>query len=99
MEKDKFDEHTSDKKKKRAYRTEYLANIFDIAQKPDEVWLGRENRNANSNDMQLSNYTMIKYYKDTSLVVSGKIEYGEFILKSWYLLRDPNKRRGLLIKK
>ena len=99
MERDDFDTHTTDKKKKRAYRAEYLPNIFEIAKNPDEVWLGRENRNANSTDMQLSNFTMIKYYKDTALVVSCKIEYGEYTLKSWYLLRDPNKRRGLLIKK
>ena len=99
MDRDAFDTHTTDKVKKRAFRTEYLPNIFEIAKNPDEVWLGRDVRNTNQKDMELSNYNLIKYYQDITIVVSFKQQGNEMYLKTWYVLRDSNKRRGLLIKK
>ena len=41
MDREAFDEHTTNRRKKRAYRAGLLDNIFDIALNPDEVWLGR----------------------------------------------------------
>ncbi len=99
MDKDDFDKHTSNTVKKRAFRTEYLNNIFEVAKNPDEVWLGQDNSNMQLKDMKLSNYNLIKYYKNTTLVVSVKLENEQCVFKTWYLLKDKNKRRGLLIKK
>ena len=101
MEKDDFDTHTTDKKKKRSHRVEFLENVFDVAQKPDEVWLGQEykDRDKRTDDYYLSNYILIKHYKDVSIAVVGKIENDEFVWKTWYPIKDKNKRRGLLIKK
>ncbi len=99
MNKDDFDNHTTNTVKKRAFRTEYLNNIFEVAKNPDEVWLGQDNSNMQLKDMKLSNYNLIKYYKNTTLVVSVKLENEQCVFKTWYLLKDKNKRRGLLIKK
>ena len=99
MEPDAFNEHTSDRLKKRAFRTKYLDCIFDVAMNPDEVWLGRDPRNKQQKDMALSNFNLIKYYHDTAIVVSLKLEGDEMKLKTWYVLRDSDKRRGLLIKR
>lgn len=99
MNKDDFDNHTTNTVKKRAFRTEYLNNIFEVAKNPDEVWLGQDNSNKQQKDMKLSNYNLIKYYKDTTLVVSVKLENEQCVFKTWYLLKDKNKRKGFLIKK
>lgn len=99
MDRKSFDEHTSDRKKKRAFRTKSLANIIDVAKNPDEVWLGQDHGNSQKADMALSNYNLVKYYKDTTLVVSLKLEKNEMRLKSWFVLRDSGKRRGLLIRR
>lgn len=99
MNKDDFDNHTTNTVKKRAFRTEYLNNIFEVAKNPDEVWLGQDKSNKQQKDMELSNYNLIKYYKDTILAVSFKLEKSEMKLKTWYVLKDAKKRRGLLIKK
>ena len=99
MDRASFDMHTTDKVKKRAFRTEYLPNIFEVAQKPDEVWLGRDSTNKQQKDMSLSNYTLIKYYKGSAIVVSCKIENDTLVFKTWYQLKDKNKRKGLLLKK
>jgi len=34
-----------------------------------------------------------------SIAVVGKIENDELVWKTWYPVKDKNKRRGLLIKK
>lgn len=101
MEKDDFDTHTTDKKKKRSHRVEFLENVRDVAQNPDEVWLGQEykDRNKRTDDYYLSNYILIKHYKNVSIAVVGKIENNELVWKTWYPVNDKNKRRGLLIKK
>lgn len=99
MDRKSFDEHTSDRKKKRAFRTKSLANLFDVVKNPDEVWLGRDQGNSQKTDMSLSNYNLIKYYKDTALAVSLKIEKNKMKLKTWFVLKDSGKRRGLLIKR
>lgn len=98
MDKLAYDVHTTDNLKKRAFRTSYLSNIFDIASNPDEIWLGRDTRNNQQKDMALSNYNLIKYYNDTTIVLSLKIEGDDMKLKTWYILKDSNKRRGLLVK-
>ncbi|MBR3571669.1 MAG: DUF935 family protein, partial [Bacteroidales bacterium] len=99
MDRTAFDIHTSDKKKKRAFRTNYLPNIFEIARKPDEVWLNQDQANKQQNDMKLSNYNYVKFYKDCTIVVSCKIENDACVFKTWYLLKDKTKRGGLLIKR
>ena len=47
----------------------------------------------------IDNYIMIKYYKDEAIAVAGKVDKSKLTLKSWYVLRDKNVRRRLLIKK
>lgn len=98
MERKDFDVHTTNNAKNRAFRTQYLNCIFEAASNPDEVWLGRDIRNK-KDDMLLSNYNMIKYYNDVAIVFSGKIESNKYVLKTWYILMNPKKRSGLLIRK
>ena len=42
---------------------------------------------------------LIKYYKGSAIVVSCKIENDTLMFKTWYQLKDKNKRKGLLLKK
>ena len=73
---------------------------------PDEVWLGRDHANIQSDDMKLTNYNMLKHYKDKTLVVSCKVEDDMFLFlfKTWFhvgetkIVRDKI-RSGLLIRK
>ena len=101
MNKDDFDNHTTNTVKKRAFRTEYLNNIFEVAKNPDEVWLGQEykDRNKQIDDYYLTNYSMIKFYRDTTLIVNCKLENNVMTFKTWYQLKDKRKRSGILIKK
>ena len=99
MGKEGFIAHASDKYKKRAFRTQYLNAIREVAAEPDEVWLGRERKDRINKVKALDNYVMIKYYKDEAIAVTGKVERAKLTLKSWYVLRDKAPRRGLLIRK
>ena len=99
MTKKAFTAHSTDIVKKRAFRTEFLNTIREVADAPDEVWLGRDRKDRNTHVRAVNNYIMIKYYKDEAIAVIGKVERAKLMLKSWYVLRDKNVRRGLLIKK
>lgn len=99
MTKKAFTAHSTDTVKKRAFRTEFLNTIREVADAPDEVWLGRDRKDRNTHVRAVNNYIMIKYYKDEAIAVIGKVERAKLMLKSWYVLRDKNVRRGLLIKK
>ena len=99
MTKKAFTAHSTDTVKKRAFRTEFLNTIREVADAPDEVWLGRDRKDRNTHVKAVNNYIMIKYYKDEAITVIGKVERAKLMLKSWYVLRDKNVRRGLLIKK
>lgn len=87
-----------------AARIQFLNEINDIAMNPDEVWLGRDHANIQSDDMKLTNYNMLKHYKDKTLVVSCKVEDDMFLFKTWFhvgeskIVRDKI-RSGLLIRK
>ena len=101
MDREAYVIHTTDNLKKRAFRLKHLPNVFEVASQPDEVWLGQEYKDKNKGDdnYYLSNYIMIKHYKDVSIAVVGKIENGELVWKTWYPVRDNNVRKGLLIRR
>ena len=99
MTKKAFAAHTTDMIKKRAFRTEFLDAIREVAAAPDEVWLARERKDRINKVKAIDNYVMIKYYKDEAIAVAGKVDKSKLTLKSWYVLKDKNARRGLLIRK
>lgn len=99
MTKKAFTVHSTDMVKKRGFRTEFLDAIREVAATPDEVWLGRERKDRINKVKAIDNYVMIKYYKDEAIAVAGKVDKSKLTLKSWYVLKDKNARRGLLIRK
>ena len=99
MGKKAFTIHSTDMVKKRRFRTEFLDAIREVAAAPDEVWLARERKDRINKVKAIDNYVMIKYYKDEAIAVAGKVDKSKLTLKSWYVLKDKNARRGLLIKK
>lgn len=99
MTKKDFDIHTSNIKKNRNFRIQYLNTIKEIAENPDEVWLNRD-INSKSNDIKnINNYIMIKYYKETPLAIVCKVENKKLIFKTWYELKNKSIRGGILLKK
>jgi SPP1 gp7 family putative phage head morphogenesis protein len=98
MEREGFDVHTTNLSKNRLFRTEYLNCIRDIAANPDEVWLNRDKNAKGNQQYALNNIVMIKYYKGMAIAVVAKIDGGGLTLKSWYVVRDKNVRKGLLLK-
>jgi len=99
MAKAAFVTHSTNAVKKRGFRTEFLNAIREVAASPDEVWLARERKDRINKVKAIDNYVMIKYYKDEALAVAGKVDKSKLTLKSWYVLKDKNARRGLLIRK
>ncbi len=99
MTKKAFITHTTDKIKKRAFRTEFLNAIKEIAAEPDEVWLGRELKDRKNKIKTINNHVMIKFYKDKTIAVVGKLEKSKLTLKTWYIVKDKFVRRGMLIRK
>lgn len=99
MSKKGFVAHSTNAVKKRAFRTEYLAAIKDVAANPDEVWLGREGKDRKNKVKAINNFIMVKFYKDVVLAVAGKVEKAKLTLKTWYVVRDKSVRRGLLLRK
>ena len=99
MAKKAFTIHSTDMVKKRRFRTEFLDAIREVAAAPDEVWLARERKDRINKVKAINNYVMIKYYKDEAIAVVGKVDKSKLTLKSWYVLKDKNARRGLLIRK
>ena len=99
MDREAFDEHTTNKRKNRAYRTVLLENVFNVTLHPDEVWLGRTNEDIGNGIKALDSYVFIKHYQDQSIAVAGKIKDEKLIFTTWFPVRDKNVRKGLLIKK
>lgn len=97
MDKEKFDSHTTDKKKKRAFRSKYLNCLDEIMQEPDEVWLGADEEKRQQKDNFLNQWYYIKYYEGVALVCVCNIQNKKLNLKSWYELHDDRIRKGLLI--
>ena len=94
-----FDAHTSNIIKKRAFRTKYLDNIFDVAQHPDEVWLGRTSDDIGNDIKVLENYILIKHYHNQSIAVVFNSNGNDMIFKTWYPVNDKKVRSGLLLKR
>ena len=64
------------KKKKRAARAKYLNCINDVLQHPDEVWLGKDEKDNQGNDNELTEWKYIKYYDGVAIVcVKYKIRF------------------------
>lgn len=100
MSKKDFDNHSTDKKKKRAFRVGYISSIDDATKDPDEVWLAQEDKDMQNAECRLNNWVMIKYYKGMAMACICKIEKQTMAFKSWYVLKDPSRiRRGILIYK
>lgn len=93
-----YDTHTTNKKKKREFRVGYLSCLQTILSDPDEVWLGQEYKDRDNPESQLTNYILIKFYKGKALACSCKLEGGQMKLKTWFEVRDPKIRKGLLLK-
>ena len=99
MTKEKFESHTSNKVKSRAFRTRYLNCIKEIMADPDEVWLGQELKDSAVNDPYLNNWLLIKYYKGVAVVCVCKLQQDKMVFKSWYELKDKKVRNGFLVRK
>ena len=97
MNRKEFDEHTTNKKKSRAFRTKYLNIINDVMASPDEVWLGQDYKDKEGEDQYLNRWLYIKYYESVAIVCTCKIQEGQLKLKSWYELHDDKVRKGLLV--
>lgn len=97
MDKKSFDEHTTDTKKKRAFRTKYLDTINEVMKDPDEVWIGQDEKDKKADDNYLNRWFYIKYYDSVAIVCVCKIQDGKLNFKSWYELYDDKVRKGLLI--
>lgn len=97
MDKKSFDEHTTDTKKKRAFRTKYLDTINEVMKYPDEVWIGQDEKDKKADDNYLNRWFYIKYYDSVAIVCVCKIQDGKLNFKSWYELYDDKVRKGLLI--
>lgn len=94
-----YDAHTTDTKKSRAFRKGYLNRIDEILSDPDEVWLTHEHKDSNNRESRLNNWIMIKYYKGEAIACVCKIEGERMAFKSWYVVKNPNIRSGILVKK
>lgn len=97
MDRKSFDGHTTDTKKKRAFRTKYLDTISEVMKEPDEVWIGQDEKDRKADDNYLNRWFYIKYYDGVAIVCVCKIQDGKLNFKSWYELYDDKVRKGLLI--
>lgn len=97
MAEDKFYDHTHDKKKKRSFRVKFLNCIDETLKDPDEVWLGKDEKDQQTKDPELTEWRYIKYYDDVAVVCVCKIQNTMKNFKTWYLLNSNEIRKGLLI--
>ena len=97
MDKKSFDEHTTDTKKKRAFRTKYLDTISKVMKDPDEVWLNKDPDMNQMQDNYLNQWLYIKYYENVAIVCVCKLQNQQMNFKTWYELHDDKIRKGLLI--
>lgn len=91
--------HTTDKIKSRIKRTEYLDCIPQIMSDPDEIWLGSELKDRSSTESALTNYILIKYYNGKAVACVCKLEKQGMMFKTWYEVKNPKIRKGILIMK
>lgn len=94
-----YDAHTSNKRKKREFRTAFLSCIQEVMSDPDELWLGQEYKDRDNKESKLTNYIWIKYYKERAIACVSKVEKNQMVFKSWFEVRNPKIRNGLLLKK
>ena len=99
MEKKDYDIHTTDDKKSRGFRVKYLSCIDEVMADPDEVWLGSEYKDRENPESRLNNWILIKYYKGVAVACVCKIEKRKMVFKSWYEVRNPKIRKGILVRK
>lgn len=99
MGKSDYDAHTTNKRKKREFRTTFLSCIQDIMADPDELWLGQEYKDRDNKESKLTNYVWIKFYKERAVACVSKVENNRMVFKSWFEVRNPKIRGGLLLKK
>lgn len=97
MTKANYDVHTTNIKKSRDFRTKYLNNIDDVLLDPDEVWLGNEFKDEDNPEARLNNWIHIRYYNGKALACVCKLEGDKMVFKSWYELKDPKVRTGMLL--
>ena len=97
MKKSDYDIHTSDIKKKRAFRKDLLGCINEVLGDPDEVWLSNEYKDRDNPESRLNNWISIKYYNGRAIACICKLEGERMVFKSWYELKDPKVRRGILV--
>ena len=102
LDKDVYDAHTTNIKKKREHRVAYLETIEQTVSNPDEVWLNDLNGSGNHYGA-MTDYVMIKYYKDDTIVVCGRVNNENLKISTWYHLYNSQKvidntRNGLLVK-
>jgi SPP1 gp7 family putative phage head morphogenesis protein len=91
MPKKFFDAHTSGDKE---FRKEFLSELENILQKPDEVWFRAERKGSVFNQ-----FLFVKTYKDMRIAVVSEInKKGLLKIKTWFELANEAIRWGLLIK-
>ncbi|MGV1019310.1 PBECR2 nuclease fold domain-containing protein [Empedobacter falsenii] len=75
-------------------RHQLFPHIKDILNKPDEVWLSREN---NKNNQSLR---YVKYYNNTAIVVLCEMNNTNLEIKTWFEMKEEKTTRsGILIKR
>ena len=79
-----------------SYFSENFISGF-IEENPDEVWLGQSYKDKQQKDYQLTEWHLIKFYKDVAIVCICKIQKSKMVFKSWYILEDTKPRTGLLV--
>ncbi|MCR5191361.1 MAG: hypothetical protein K6C07_08165, partial [Bacteroidales bacterium] len=97
MDRVAFNIHTTNKRKHRATRVDYLNEIQNIVMNPDEVWLHRTDESFFNNVKTLDNYVFIKYYDGITLAVAGKIKNDNFVFATWFPVMSDNVRKGILL--
>src|SRR5690606_37020353 len=90
-----FDAHTTNQRKKRAFRSGMITAMENSLQVPDEVWMNGKNQQE---------VVYVKYYKDNTIITRGRYNNGVVELISWFNLAEKREdidkiRKGLLIYK
>ncbi len=97
MKKKDYDVHTTDMKKSRGFRKEFLGCINEVLGDPDEVWLSNEYKDKDNPESRLNNWISIRYYNGRAIACVCKLEGDRMAFKSWYELKDPKVRSGILV--
>ena len=97
MRKSDYDIHTTDIKKRRAFRKDLLGCIDEILADPDEVWLSNEYKDEGNPESRLNNWISVRYYNGRAIACVCKLEGDRMAFKSWYEIRDSKVRSGILV--